>query len=190
MSSNIDDPGAYKRVTWIWHKDFEHPFALTWLTIEIIKTQIDKYDFFVYLEDDIGIPKAAFEYWKIHPNPRTGFIRKNNITGQYDDIVSAGYTIENAFKETDHESTLVFRGGPLYKAFWINTNVQMKKYLSVYEETTMSEIRDNLEWSRERAAFGNTFFYKTMFIRNELDDSMVWHTGKATGQNTPLVDPK
>jgi hypothetical protein len=190
VHSNVDDPGAYKRVTWIWHKDLEHPFALTWLPAYTIKTQIGQYDFFVYLEDDIGIPKAAFEYWKRYPNPQTGFIRKNIITGEYDDIVSAGYTIENAFKETDHESTLLFRNGPLYKAFWINTNVQMKKYLSFYEDTTMVDIRKNLPRSRERAAFGNSCWFNTIFIKNEIENSIVWHLCKVTGQNTPLVDPK
>lgn len=175
IHSNVAGYAEGFNATWIWHKDLEHPFALTWLPVETIKTQIDKYDFFVYLEDDIGIPKASFEYWKRHPNPNLGFIRKNVITGEYDDIVSAGYTINDAFFETNDPSIVVFRDGPLYKAFWINTNYQMKDYLSVFEETAMFDIHQNLEWSRERAAIGNTAWLPSVFLLNELDDSIVWH---------------
>ena len=178
VHSNVEDPELFQGVTWICHQDLEHPFALTWLPVETIKTQIDQYDFFVYLEDDIGIPKSAFELWKLYPSPQLGFIRKNIITDEYDDIVSAGYTIENAFTETDNPSILDFKGGTLYKAFWINTNYQMKEYLSVYEDTTMVDIRNNLPWSRERAAFGNTCWFKTVFIKNELENSIVWHMYK------------
>lgn len=180
IHSNVTECITGLNATWIYHKDLDHPFALTWLPIETIKTQIDKYDFFVYIEDDIGIPNSAFEYWKRYPIIHTGFIRKNIITEQYDDIVSAGYTIENAFSETNDPSFIIFKGGSLYKAFWINTNDQMKYYLSIFEETTMYDIRRNLEWSRERSAFGNSALVSSLFPIKEINNSIIWHLAKAS----------
>jgi len=41
----------------------ENPHNLTWKHRELMVTQKDKYDIFLYLEDDIGIPYKAFKYW-------------------------------------------------------------------------------------------------------------------------------
>lgn len=176
VHSNIEDPGVFMDVTWVLHHDLEHPFALTWLPVETIKTQLDQYDFFGYLEDDVGIPKAAFGIWKRYPSPQLGFIRKNIITGEYDDIVSAGLSIHTAFVETSSPEFVGFSAdGFLYKAFWLNTNHQMREYLTLFESHVMTDIRRNFMWSRERAAIGNTVWFKSVFLRNELENSIVWH---------------
>jgi len=47
----------------IVHELPENPFYLTWKCRPIIEKQKDNYDIFMYLEDDIGIPKKAIEYW-------------------------------------------------------------------------------------------------------------------------------
>ncbi len=39
-------------------------YYLTWASRKTIKKQRDKYDIFIYQEDDILIPKNAFNYWK------------------------------------------------------------------------------------------------------------------------------
>jgi len=148
---------------WIWYKNLRHPFALTWLPMKTINTQLDSYDFFVYLEDDIGIPKSAFEYWKRYPVPNLAFLRKNTITGKFDDIESMQATLEDVPK-------LPF----LYKGFWINTKEQMKKYSENFETNTLVGIIRNLEWSRERSALGNTVDY-TNLIFSEPENSIVWH---------------
>tara|TARA_A100001015_G_scaffold301864_1_gene389328 strand:+ start:219 stop:1091 length:873 start_codon:yes stop_codon:yes gene_type:complete len=38
-------------------------YYLTWTPRKLIKKNIEKYDIFIYSEDDILIPKKAFEYW-------------------------------------------------------------------------------------------------------------------------------
>ena len=51
------------RVNVIVHK-LEHPFALTWLCRELMLEQKDLFDAFMYIEDDILVPKEAINYWQ------------------------------------------------------------------------------------------------------------------------------
>ena len=41
----------------------EHPHYLTWKCRGLLKEQKDIYDVFIYIEDDILIPKSAIQYW-------------------------------------------------------------------------------------------------------------------------------
>jgi hypothetical protein len=40
-----------------------NPFYLTWKPRDTLKYQIDQYDIFMYIEDDILVPLEAIEYW-------------------------------------------------------------------------------------------------------------------------------
>ena len=58
----------------------EDPHNLTWKHRELMETQLDKYDVFIYVEDDIGIPYKAFQYWNkyyktVEPLYNIGFLR-------------------------------------------------------------------------------------------------------------------
>jgi hypothetical protein len=41
----------------------DHPWLLTWCHRPFIKNQIEEYDVFMYLEDDIFYPENAIKYW-------------------------------------------------------------------------------------------------------------------------------
>lgn len=79
-----------------------HPFLLTWACRGLLKSQKDDYDIFMYIEDDILVPKKALEYWLkynedlISESYNLGFVRietYNNeeyitdITNQIDTII-------------------------------------------------------------------------------------------------------
>ena len=57
------------------------PFLLPWKVRDLMKTQKDAYDIFIYVEDDILIPANAIKYWEIYnkklsPNKlNIGFVR-------------------------------------------------------------------------------------------------------------------
>lgn len=40
-----------------------HGYYLTWKCRDVMKEQVDDYDIFMYLEDDIGFPNEALSYW-------------------------------------------------------------------------------------------------------------------------------
>ena len=45
------------------HKLPKGPFYLTWAHRDLMLSQRDQYDVFMYIEDDIRVPKAAISYW-------------------------------------------------------------------------------------------------------------------------------
>ena len=66
----------------------KHPYRLTWFSRDIMKKQENKFDIFIYCEDDILFTKTNFKYWLkykdicIKNNYNLGFIRyeiKNRI---------------------------------------------------------------------------------------------------------------
>lgn len=62
------------------HKDLKHPFHLTWCHRKHIKDNIDNYDNFMYIEDDIYLPFENYlnylENFKIlYPKYVPGFVR-------------------------------------------------------------------------------------------------------------------
>jgi hypothetical protein len=145
----------------VW-EDLTHPYILTLVPVEYIKSHELKSDVYVYTEDDIGISKESYAYWKRYQNTQLGFIR---YSGEY--LCDLNH-IPNV---TD--TLVVFK--ELYKGFWINTKEQMIMYMSEIDFLKRS-ISQNMEWSRERCAFGNTF--GTCFIPiSELRYAFVEHIG-------------
>ena len=60
--------GNLNIITHIFEKDkdgnyIEHPFNLTWKCRKLLKSQINLYDIFMYIEDDILFYKNALKYW-------------------------------------------------------------------------------------------------------------------------------
>ena len=71
-----------KNVKLILHDlENKNPFYLSWLSRPMIEKQKDKYDCFIYSEDDILFSKKNFEYWLkykeicLKNNHNLGFIR-------------------------------------------------------------------------------------------------------------------
>lgn len=148
----------------IEHKNLAHPFFLCIAPTLYIKDFFDEsFDFFVYMEDDIIISKETYAYWKRHQTPNLGFLRiTDNVLC---DLVDFPLVNENV---------IVFK--QLYKAFWINTNKQMKEYLKEDLAYVMFDIKRNISWSRERAAFGNSIGLCFIPI-DELQYAYVDHLG-------------
>ena len=46
----------------------DHPFKLTWFCRNLMKSQKNNFDIFIYCEDDILFDKKNFNYWLKHKN--------------------------------------------------------------------------------------------------------------------------
>jgi hypothetical protein len=79
------------KISIIVHTSFKdnNPFYLSWKCRELLEKQVDLYDIFIYIEDDILIYKDTLDYWLkykdicIKNNFNLGFLRveyKNNET--------------------------------------------------------------------------------------------------------------
>jgi hypothetical protein len=161
-----------------------HPFYLSWKCRDLLKKQRDDYDIFIYVEDDILIPKKAIEYWLkyneklIDLNYNLGFIRievdHNNIEYMTDIICTF-----NKFVQVDNEKYCVNDVNP-YCAFWIYNKNEFNRFVN-------SEYYDiqNIKGynTREMSAIGlhglQTSWYKNTLIPIQDDklsnDCRVYH---------------
>ncbi len=71
-----------KRIKFISHSfKKSHPFKLTWYCRNLMESQKDDYDIFIYCEDDLLFTKKNFQYWLAHKdkciqnNYNLGFLR-------------------------------------------------------------------------------------------------------------------
>tara|TARA_Y100000817_G_scaffold309953_1_gene299843 strand:- start:653 stop:1588 length:936 start_codon:yes stop_codon:yes gene_type:complete len=71
-----------RRIKYIFHSfKNSHPFKLTWLCRNLMESQKDDYDIFIYCEDDLLFTKKNFKYWIgnkdkcIQNNYNLGFLR-------------------------------------------------------------------------------------------------------------------
>lgn len=171
IHSNEKCPDSFeKKVEWIDYETLSHPYELTWKCMEYIDKgpRPLRADYYIYMEDDTGIPKNTFEYWLRYPHPSLGIIRKT-LSGHCNDILDPDSFI------SDVSGNFVYKMGPIYKACWFNTKFQMEEYIKEFKSTVIREIHSNINWSRERAAFGNTFRYRSVIPKNETDNCTVIH---------------
>ncbi len=149
-----------KNVKFILHNlDNKNPFYLSWLSRPIMEKQKDKYDCFIYSEDDILFSKKNFKYWLkykqvcLKNNHNLGFIRIEKKNGK---IFSTDIIRKiNYFKKLDNKMFAV-NDVNSYCAFWIYDKVEFNKF-------TQSEFW-NLKWKgksihafygiREKSAIG------------------------------------
>ena len=65
-----------------------NPFYLTWKCRDLLAQQKNDYDIFMYIEDDILVPKKALEYWLQYNEPlikngyNLGFVRIETNAGK------------------------------------------------------------------------------------------------------------
>jgi len=178
-----------KNVKLILHDlENKNPFYLSWLSRPMMEKQKDKYDCFIYSEDDILFSKKNFEYWLkykeicLKNNHNLGFIRiekKNEEIFSTDLIKKINYFLKinnKVFAVNDVNS---------YCAFWIYDKKEFIKF-------TQSKFW-NFTWKgknihafygiREMSAIGwhgkNMSRYKHTLIpmtKNKLDrDSYILH---------------
>jgi hypothetical protein len=116
------------------HLDLDHPFSLTWTHRQQMLEHLEDYDIFMYLEDDILIPWAAFEAWlseneAVYKTGRIrGFLRVENPGG--DKLYATDYT-------GPMPAPVIWRIGQqyyfepsrCYHGCWVYTKKQMKDFI-------------------------------------------------------------
>ena len=111
-----------------------HPFFLTWMCRDLLKQQINDYDVFMYIEDDILVPYKSIKYWLeyneklIQMNYNVGFVRievENNIEYITDLF---GEKLDTII-QLDNESYCVNNKNP-YCAFWIYNKHEFIRFVN------------------------------------------------------------
>lgn len=179
IHSNSPCPEKYKKFNWNHYETLIHPFELTWKCMEYIKNRDLTSDAYIYMEDDIGIPKETFEYWKRYQAPNLGIIRQT-LNGRCDDILEL-----DQFKLK--YSLYIYTKGPIYKGCWINNREQMLQYIYDFDTILENEILKNLIWSRERAAYGNTTTKLAVIPLHEIENCCVFHLDSIKYDKGPFV---
>jgi hypothetical protein len=133
----------------------ENPFFLTWKCRDLMKSQQNEYDIFIYTEDDIQIPKKTINYWlknyqKLLNNKyNLGFVRiekKSNNDEYITDINTKLNKIVTIEKEL-----FILNNNP-YCAMWIYDKNEFKKFVnSKYWNLTMVGACYDI---REQSAIG------------------------------------
>ena len=148
----------------------ENPHNLTWKHRALMETQKDDYDVFLYLEDDIGMPYKAFQYWlKYKDNLYSegydvGFVRVETLNNKdyfCSDVVqpcSCYLQIKDRYFTWNHQN---------YCAFWIcDKNALSDFILSPYwkQHGLFPHGLDKPEahFIRESAAIGYKMYYDRM----------------------------
>ena len=123
-----------KRINFIYHKfRKDHPFKLTWYCRKLMEKQKEKYDIFIYSEDDILFTKKNLNYWLkykdncLKNNYNLGFLRveknkKNKKLYSTDQISkSSNYVILSNVKYLVPKNP--------YCGFWIYDKKEFNKFI-------------------------------------------------------------
>jgi hypothetical protein len=117
------------------HKNLSHPYLLTWTHREDMLQKINKYDFFMYVEDDILVPWRAILLWHIDTEiicPH-GFVRGFLIVEKN----SVGTLMATSIKQKFSPKIIKIKNESYfispwpYHAFWIYTKEQMKEFITL-----------------------------------------------------------
>ena len=159
------------------------PFKLTWLPRTLMKTQLDAYDVFLYVEDDILIPKDAIEYWltnkdlTLSVNCNLGFLRVE--IDQLGDLMSADLHTEDCYPRQltkiaqIHSRPFIVNDVNTYTAFWIYDKSEFKRFVSS-QYYNINSIKGH--GIREASAIG---------LHNIRDPDFKWYTHTLI----PLIQP-
>jgi hypothetical protein len=114
----------------------EDPMFLTWKCRELLPSQIDFYDIFMYAEDDVFVPKEAFQYWLenkdivIAENYNLGFFRiqlDKTVKDEYISDAQEAIFDRNIVKIGD-KKFLINKFS--YCAFWVYDKKEMLKFIN------------------------------------------------------------
>lgn len=152
--SKLDFPGITKLEV-LLHNDLEHPYLLTWTHRKNIESLRDKYDYFMYLEDDIAVSYDALQKWRDDSifldkyGSIRGFIRTEVTPGN--EIVCTDYK-----KPVRCKDLIEINGGKFirpdnpYQGFWVYSKKQLDEFYS-----SKCWADGNCDWDvRERASAG------------------------------------
>lgn len=114
--------------------NLQHPFHLTWMHRSHIKREIDNYDYFMYIEDDMLLPYENFKNYlenfeTLWPMYVPSFIRVEEFEGaQYVSDVTSLHKLD--LREVYYKNGKGFYAFPFlqnYHAFWIMPQKQLKE---------------------------------------------------------------
>lgn len=136
-------------VTLIVNDNLNHPYDLTWMHRKHIKNNIDAYDYFMYVEDDMDIPFENFKnyitsfskLWTQGFVP--SFIRIEKFNGNEYVVDVTDQQCSNKIFKIDNTDYIVL--SQPYHAFWILPNKELK-------ETLIPDFL-NIGGTREEAAW-------------------------------------
>lgn len=131
------------------HENMEHPFHLTWQHRAHMQANIDKYDWFMYIEDDMFVPWECFENYMnnfklLWDSFVPSFVRIEQANGkQYiTDAVNFERVYEQDIIRTNNKMFYTLKNP--YHAFWIMPKTELKE--------TMIPNFVRVDQSREHAA--------------------------------------
>jgi hypothetical protein len=133
-----------------------HPFLLTWSCRDLLKNQKDDYDIFMYIEDDILVPKKALEYWLkynedlISESYNLGFVRIETYNNEEYITDLYGEQMDRLIKINGVEYCINDKNP--YCAFWIYNKDEFNNFINsrFYYLESIPKLYD----IRELSAFG------------------------------------
>jgi len=110
------------------------PFKLTWVCRDLLLTQKDSYDVFMYIEDDILVPVDALNYWikynksLLEKSYNLGFMRIELFNNEEYSTDLYGEKIDTIIN-IDNEKYCVNNKNP-YCAFWIYNKNEFNRFVN------------------------------------------------------------
>lgn len=159
-----------------------HPWHLTWAHRPLLKSQIGKYDVFMYNEDDILVTQNNIDYWfeynpfAISLGKDLGFIRieTDNFENEFVVDLLHGEKHDGRWKYGNTDFAILRRN---YRGFWLYNSHLMEYFSNTNGFCSMPNYTDQC---RENAARGMQHEYYTKTIVPIIDgklhmDSRVYH---------------
>jgi len=161
----------------------ENPFYLTWKCRDLLKQQMNDYDVFMYIEDDILVPYKAIQYWLEHNEIliengyNLGFVRIEVDNDNEEYITDLTRKLNTIIKLNDIDYCI--NNINSYCAFWIYNKNEFSRFVSS-NFYNIQHILNITQWYgiREASAIGlhdgsNNWYKGTLIpiINNKLIDS-------------------
>jgi hypothetical protein len=166
-----------------------HPYYLTWKCRDLLAKQMNDYDIFMYIEDDILVPYKAIKYWLkyneklIAKKYNLGFVRIEIDNDNVEYITDLPKCQLSSFIKLDEQLYAVNDVNP-YCAFWIYNKTEFKNFVNS-KFYNLNNI-PNFYGIREKSAIGlhglyhphiNWYINTVIPICNDklIDDCKIYH---------------
>ena len=111
-----------------------HPYKLSWKCRDLLYKQKDEYDIFMYIEDDILVPKSALLYWIENNEQLTGFgynlgFLRIELFENREYITDLSDKKFNAFLDLEGKTYAINNINP-YCAFWIYNKDEFNRFVN------------------------------------------------------------
>ena len=132
----IDLPTTVTITVLVHDFTYESPDYLTWKHRSLMETQINNYDVFLYMEDDIGIPNTTFQYWLKYKDA----LQRENLDLGFcliESVNNKDWFCSSILKPCSVYIQIIDRyfawNHQNYSAFWICDKDEMRRFIqSVY----------------------------------------------------------